>query len=48
MLTILNIPNELFLNSLAGTYQAEKIAAFYRIKNPREGKGVYSLNYEFG
>lgn len=46
MLTILNIPNDVFLESLFQSFVSEKITAFYKVKNPKEKKNLYLLNYE--
>lgn len=47
MLTILNIPNDIFLNSFIETAAMERVAAFYRIKNPRgDRKDIYFPNFE--
>lgn len=46
MITILNIPNELFLESLFQSFVSEKISSFYKVKNPREKKNIYFVNYE--
>lgn len=46
MITILNIPNELFLESFYQSFISEIIQKFYQQKNTKEKKNVYFLNYE--
>lgn len=46
MITILNIPNELFLESFYQSFISEIIQNFYKQKNPKEKKNMLYLNYE--
>lgn len=46
LLTVANIPSEVFLDAILSSFLIDKINNFYKSKNSKEKKNVIVLNYE--